>query len=134
MPQRSSGTIWLVFGLFFGLIALAVLAFGVFSILHTHGNVRMFEMAVDREAAELERLRPVVHLPQNQAKAQETMRFLEVGLENLREAKSYRNFAIMIAAASLVPGGLALVSMVVYCVMRFKRSRNEPTAKTNLDA
>lgn len=120
MPQRSSGFAWLILGILFGVGTLGVLGFGVIAIMHTHKNVRIHEDLFDRDLRELEQLQPLLHLPQNRAKADELHKLLQADLRFLDDYKSDRMVAMMIACSAGVPGLLTVVFLGFFLFKRFR--------------
>ena len=130
MPQKSSGVLWLILGLVFGVLALGCCGFGSFSVWHTHGNVQMAQAGVDRNMREMEKLAPAAHLPQNRVRLQELDNMVHVGLRQEAGFKGDRMMAILLAATSLLPGLLAFVFLGIFAYKRYQSPANSTESKS----
>jgi hypothetical protein len=88
----------------------------------------MHQNALDRDLAEMERLQPAMHVPQNRVRFEQLRRQVDVELFLVREDKNYRLIAIIIVAAALLPALLAAVFLGIFAVSRFRSSEVSKSA------
>lgn len=102
MPAPSRSILWLISGLFCGLIALVVLVLGLTAIQYTHRKVRIHEEILAKDTRDFDNA-PTA------AKRDQAFRLIMHDHDMLDRFEGYRWAAIAVTAASIIPGIIGMI-------------------------
>lgn len=129
MSYRASAMIWLVLGLFSGLITLVILCGGGSYLWHTHSTVEKIDKRINEDKAEADRLR-IRALNQDELKRlQELNKRLDDATE-YNEAQKYRAWALGGVVTFVIPALMTLAFLIMFLVKWLKaRKADKPAAE-----